>query len=75
MGGAPLEDDRIYKLATIDFLLGGGDKVFIGSKAIPNSLIETKIVMRDAVVSYLKKETQAGRTLSNRKDGRVVVHK
>ena len=75
VGGAPLEDDRIYKLATIDFLLGGGDKVFIGSKAIPNSLIETKIVMRDAVVSYLKKETQAGRTLSNRKDGRVVVHK
>lgn len=75
VGGQPLDDNREYKLATIDFLLGGGDKVFIGSRAIPNSLVETGIVLRDAVVDYMKKETAAGRTLKDRRDGRVVVHK
>lgn len=69
--GEPLEDDRIYKLATIDFLLGGGDKVFIGSCA--RNVVRTGIVVRDAVVAYFRKETEAGRTVGDRKDGRVHV--
>jgi 2',3'-cyclic-nucleotide 2'-phosphodiesterase (5'-nucleotidase family) len=75
VGGQPLDDNKEYKLATIDFLLGGGDKVFIGSRAVPNSLVETGIVLRDAVVNYLKRETAEGRKLTDRKDGRIVVHK
>ena len=74
VGGAPLDDEKTYKLATIDFLMGGSGKVFVGSKALPGSLVETKIVLRDAVENYMRKETAAGRTLTDRKDGRIVIY-
>lgn len=73
IGGKPLEDDALYNLVTIDFLLDGGDRFHIGSEAV--SVDRTGIVMRDAAVAYLQELSDSGVVLENRTDGRVTVKK
>lgn len=71
IGGKPLEDDALYNLVTIDFLLDGGDRFHIGSDAV--SVNRTGIVMRDAAVAYLQELSDSGVVLENRTDGRIII--
>ena len=71
IGGQPVEDEKIYKLATIDFMLNGGDKVYALQKC--ENVIETNIVMRDAVIRYFKEKEAAGELVDSNCDGRVVI--
>lgn len=73
IGGQPLEDDALYNLVTIDFLLDGGDRFDIGKEAV--SVERTGIVMRDATVKYLDSLYKAGKVLRNEGDGRVIIEK
>lgn len=73
IGGHPLEDDALYNLVTIDFLLDGGDRFDIGDDAV--SIDRTGIVLRDAAVSYLRDLSEAGVVLENKGDGRVIIEK
>mgnify|MGYP000420009779 CR=1 FL=1 len=65
--------EKIYKLATIDFMLNGGDKVYALQKC--ENVIETNIVMRDAVIRYFKEKEAAGELVDSDCDGRVVIEK
>ena len=69
--GQPLDEDGMYNLVTIDFLLDGGDRFNIGSDAL--SIERTGIVMRDAAVAYLQELSDSGVVLENRTDGRVII--
>lgn len=71
IGGRPLNDDGLYNLVTIDFLLDGGDRFSIGKDAL--SVVRTGIVVRDAAVRYLEKLSGSGVVLENKGDGRIVV--
>lgn len=71
IGGKPLEDNALYNLVTIDFLLDGGDRFSIGKDAL--SVVRTGIVVRDAAVKYLEELYESGTVLENRGDGRIVV--
>ena len=71
VGGKIVDDEKIYKLATIDFILGGGDKIFILKKA--QNVIETGILIRDAVIEYFIKETKANRLIDANVDNRVII--
>lgn len=71
IGGQPVEDEKIYKLATIDFILNGGDKVYALQKC--ENVIETNIVMRDAVIRYFMDKEAAGELVDSNCDGRVVI--
>lgn len=71
IGGKPLEDNALYNLVTIDFLLDGGDRFSIGKDAL--SVVRTGIVVRDAAVKYLEELYESGIVLENRGDGRIVV--
>ena len=53
--GAPLEDDRIYKIATNDFLVSGGDYQGIVYSQIPETRIHyyQEISIRDIILDYL----------------------
>lgn len=73
IGGAPIDDNKIYKLASIDFLLTGGDSVYALKYA--SSVIETGIILRDAVIEYIKKVADSGKKINAEKDGRVVIIK
>ena len=73
IGGRPLEDDVLYNLVTIDFLLDGGDRFDIGDDAV--SIDRTGIVLRDAAVRYLRDLSESGIVLENKGDGRVIIEK
>ena len=70
VGGEPLDDDKLYGLATIDFLLEGGDDVFCAKNA--KELIVTKTLIRDAVLPYMRELTAAGKAIEYHLDNRVV---
>ena len=70
VGGEPLDDNKLYGLATIDFLLDGGDDVFCARNA--QDLIITKTLVRDAVLPYMRELTAAGKNIEYHLDNRVI---
>ncbi len=72
IGGEPIDDDKIYGMATITFLLGGGDGLSLDHNAVSVTVFpEVDII--DAVLEYVYAETAAGRPITYKADGRVVI--
>ncbi|MBR5735480.1 MAG: 5'-nucleotidase C-terminal domain-containing protein [Bacteroidales bacterium] len=71
IGGKPLDPNKVYNFATINFLLDGGDGSRIG--AYSDEIIETDVLIRDAVVDYIRDLTEQGRKIDPKMDGRVVI--
>ena len=71
--GQELEDDKMYNLVTIDFLIDGGDKFYIGEAS--EKVIRTDLVLRDLVEKYLRNISKAGKTLVNKGDSRIIINK
>lgn len=71
IGGEPLDDEKVYGMASISFLLNGGD----GIRLAENSLaIETlSAIVNEPVIKHIKKETAAGRKIGYKKDGRITI--
>ncbi|MGE0422611.1 MAG: bifunctional UDP-sugar hydrolase/5'-nucleotidase [Reyranellaceae bacterium] len=69
VGGAPVEPDRLYKLATNDFLARGGDgySALVGARAIVGPT-DALLVSRH-VIDHIKKLG----TVSARTEGRIIV--
>lgn len=72
IGGKPIDDEKIYGLATISFLLAGGDGLNLGQNAVSITVFEDEDII-DAVLEYVYSETEAGRPISYGKDGRVLI--
>ena len=53
VGGEPLDSDRYYRVATVDFLLDGGDGYTQFARG--DSITETGVLLRDAAIRYLEK--------------------
>lgn len=70
--GEPLDDDKIYGMATISFLLGGGDGLSLDSEALSVTVFEDVQII-DAVLEHVYAETKAGRPIEYKTDGRVVI--
>jgi 2',3'-cyclic-nucleotide 2'-phosphodiesterase (5'-nucleotidase family) len=59
--GSPIIDDRHYKLATLDFLINGGDDLGWIMEQLPASRqAQPTGLLRDIVVQHLKTLAQAG---------------
>ena len=69
VAGAPIDDAKTYKFATINFLMDGGDGVVLSDVAF--NRVDTGIWIRDAIVEYLKEQTARGEKIVLGKDGRV----
>lgn len=72
IGGEPIDDEKVYGMATISFLLGGGDGLTLGKNALSVTVFEDEDII-DAVLEYVHRETAAGRPIEYEADGRVVV--
>ena len=70
--GEPLDDDKVYGLATISFLLKGGDGLSLDHNALYIKNYDNVQII-DAVLEFVHAETAAGRPIEYRKDGRVTV--
>jgi len=71
IGGEPLDDDRIYGIATISFLLYGGDDLNLAENAVELEVYDSMII--DVMLEYVESETAAGRVLTSHSDGRVII--
>ncbi|MBR4133824.1 MAG: 5'-nucleotidase C-terminal domain-containing protein [Bacteroidales bacterium] len=70
VGGESLDDARMYGVATIDFLVTGGDGIF--SDREMEDIITTEVLVFDAVVDKVRELTAAGKPIEKERDGRVV---
>lgn len=72
LGGKPLDDNKTYGIATISFLLDGGDGLALRNDAV--SMIEfPEVDIIDAILEYVYAETAAGRPIEYKEDGRIVI--
>ncbi len=72
IGGEPLDDDKVYGMATISFLLDGGDGLSLARNAKSVTVYEDVQII-DAVLEHVYAETDAGRPIEYKTDGRVVI--
>lgn len=71
INGKPINDKKVYRVATIDFLLQGGDSVWALKYA--SKTIETNKVLRDVFIEYIKSQTKKGRVIDAQLDGRAKL--
>ena len=69
--GAPIDPKRLYNVATIDFLLSGGDGIAVGARAEDVKL--TPVLMKDVMLDFIRAKEEAGEIIDYQKDGRVVM--
>lgn len=74
IGGESLQDDKVYGVTTVSFLLNGGDGLFMAKDALSMTEYHDVNVI-DAVLEHVAAETAAGRSLEAKKDGRVTIIK
>lgn len=72
VAGRPLDDDKMYTVATIDYLSEGNDGL-TAMKQADNRIYPENKVLRDVFMTYVKRQTAAGRKLTSRLEGRIVV--
>lgn len=73
IGGKPLDDDAVYGVTTVDFLLNGGDGFFIAKNALSCTVLDKYVI--DVVLPYVKSLTAAGKPVEYKTDGRVKIEK
>ena len=71
VGGKPIDPNKVYNVATIDFLLSGGDQIAIG--ALAEDVVLSPVLIRDVVLEHVRKAEAAGIVLDGKKDGRVIM--
>lgn len=71
VGGEPVDPERIYGVATIDFLLNGGDGLFVAKNA--KELITTDICLVDIMLPYAKSYSERGEQIAYSTDDRMII--
>ena len=71
IGGKPLDDSALYGVATITFLLDGGDGLYVGRNAV--EMVDIPVDIYNAMMDVIEEDTAAGRQITAQKDGRVVI--
>lgn len=71
IGGEPLDDERIYGVATVDFLLNGGDDIFVARNAVDLKIYDQIVI--DVILPYVRSLTAQGKPIEYAKDGRIQI--
>jgi 5''-nucleotidase/2'',3''-cyclic phosphodiesterase and related esterases len=71
--GEPLDDERVYGIATINFLLDGGDGFSIGKNAV--EVIHCKGWIYDTMIKYVKDLTAAGKPVEFENKHWITIEK
>ena len=73
IGGEPLDDDKVYVVATNSFLLNGGDGFFLAKDAVDMKIYDELVL--DAMLESIRKFTAQGRPFGYKLDSRVIIKK
>lgn len=69
--GKPLEDDKVYSMATNSFLLNGGDGFFLSKEAL--NMVVYDSYMFDAILETVREATAEGRQIDYECDSRIEI--
>jgi 2',3'-cyclic-nucleotide 2'-phosphodiesterase (5'-nucleotidase family) len=67
----PIDDDKVYGMASISFLLNGGDGITLAENALTIETLDA--IVNEPVIKHIRKETAAGRKIGYKKDGRITI--
>jgi len=71
ISGQPLNTEKLYSIATNDYLAGGNDKML--QLAQYEKRVNTGIKVRDMLLDYIKNETKKGNKIQSKLDGRIKI--
>lgn len=72
VAGRPVDDEKLYTIATIDYLADGND----GMIALPQAeqrVCPDSALLRDLFMEYVEQQTAAGKVITSSLDGRITV--
>lgn len=69
--GKPINPEKIYTVATLDYLAEGNDKMEALRNAVSRQL--TTRPVRDVLIDYIVEQDKQGRRLTARMEGRITV--
>lgn len=72
IGGRPIDDNKTYRVATIDYLAGGNDKMVAFKKAL-NSECFPQATVRSLFLEYVQELTRRGEKISSTVEGRYSI--
>ena len=72
VGGKPIMDDRIYTVATIDYLADGNDGMVAFPQADKRECPEGA-TLRGLFMKYVEAQTAAGKKITSRMEGRITI--
>lgn len=72
IGGKPVEDDKLYTVATIDYLADGNDGMKPLVKAEKRDC-PPGATLRGLFMDYVEQQTKAGKKITSRMEGRITV--
>jgi len=72
INGEPLDENRIYNIATIDFLLQGGDRMTLLKNNL--GIDYSGLTLRDVILQYISVFAKNGEPIPARTDNRVVIN-
>ena len=72
IGGKPVDDNKLYTIATIDYLADGNDGMNPLVKA-ENRECPPGATLRGLFMDYVEQQTKAGKKITSRMEGRITV--
>lgn len=72
IGGRPVEEEKLYTLATIDYLAEGNDGMTALTQA-QERICPEGATLRGLFMDYVEQEAVAGRKLSAKMEGRITI--
>jgi len=71
LGGQPIEADKLYSVATLDYLSEGNDKLYAFKKAEKKEV--TSVLIREAMMQHLRALDAQGKKATSAIEGRITV--
>ena len=71
VGGKRIQPNKIYRIATLDYLAEGNDGMVSFKKCLSKDIQD--ILVRDVYMNYIRSISQQGKTLSAQVEGRILV--
>ncbi|MDL2322361.1 5'-nucleotidase C-terminal domain-containing protein [Bacteroidales bacterium OttesenSCG-928-A17] len=71
INGQALDENKTYRIVTVDFLAEGNSGMGALKEAL--SYTDSETTLRDVMIAYVKAQTAKGKTIDAELDGRVVI--
>lgn len=71
INGVPIDDQKVYKMITLDFLQHGGDGFLEGIQF--EKVLYTGVLIRDVYIERIKQITYEGKKIEAKTDQRVII--